>query len=75
MQEGKNCVTRDARVLCKEGFYLKKISNNADGAKVTSLLKFRVLISCLTLRVSCLSPLSRQNLPAPLKIEHTLSHR
>ena len=72
MQEGKNWVTRDARVLCKEGFYLKKISNNA---KVTSLLKFRVLISCLTSRVSCLSPLSRQNLPAPLKIEHTLSHR
>ena len=38
-----------------------------NGAKVTSLLKFRVLMSRLTSRVSCLSPSARQNFPAPLK--------
>ena len=39
------------------------------GTKVTSLLKFRVLTSCLTSRVSCLSPWARQNFPAPQKTE------
>ena len=42
------------------------------GAKVTSLLKFRVLTSCLTSLVNCLSPWARQNFPALLKIEQTL---
>ena len=45
------------------------------GIKMTSILKFRVLTSCLTSRVSCFSPWARQNFPAPLKIEQTLSHR
>ena len=46
-------------------------------AKVTSVMKFRVLslTSCLTLPVSYLSPLARQNFPALLKIEQSLSHR
>ena len=38
------------------------------GAKMTSLLKFGVLASLLTSRVSCPSPWARQNFPAPLKI-------
>ena len=45
------------------------------GAKVTSLLKVRILTSLLTSGVSCLSTLARQNFPALLKIEQTLSHR
>ena len=36
---------------------------------MTSPLKFRVLTSYLTSRVSCLSQRARQNFPAPLKIE------
>ena len=44
-------------------------------ALVTSLMKFRVMTSHLTSRVSCLSPWARQNFPAPLKLEQTLSHR
>ena len=39
------------------------------------LLKFRVLASLLTSHVSCLSPWTRQNFPASLKIEQTLSTR
>ena len=38
-------------------------------------LKFRVLTLLLTARVSCLSPWTKQNFPASLKIEETLSHR
>ena len=45
------------------------------GAKVTSLMKCRVLSSRLTSRLSCLSQWVRQNFPAPLKIEQTLSDR
>ena len=45
------------------------------GAKATLFLKFRVLTSLLTSRVSCPSPWARQNFPAPLKIEQALSHR
>ena len=41
------------------------------GEKVTSLLKFRVLISCLTLHASCLSPWARQNFPV---FEYTLEY-
>ena len=37
------------------------------GAKMTSLLKFKVLTSLLTSCVSCPSPWARQNCPAPLK--------
>ena len=33
------------------------------------------LKSFLTSRVSCLSPWTRQNFPAPLKVEQTLSFR
>ena len=42
---------------------------------MTSFLKFRVLTSHITLIVSYLSLLERQNFPAPLKIEQTLCHR
>ena len=50
---------------------LRRITANVircvrSGAKMTSLLKFRVLTSLLTSRVS--------DFPAPLKIEQTLSH-
>ena len=45
------------------------------GANMTSLLKFTVLKSLLTSRVSCPSRWARQNFPAPPKIEQTLSHR
>ena len=41
--------------------------------KMTSLLKIRVLTSLITSRVSCLGPWARQNIPALLKIEQTLS--
>ena len=47
------------------------------GAKMTSLLKFTVLTSLLTLRVSCPSQWARQNFPGPLKhvkIEQNLSY-
>ena len=45
------------------------------GAKVTLLLKFTVLTPLLMSHVSCPCPWARQNFPAPLKIEQTLSHR
>ena len=41
---------------------------------MTSLLKFSVLMSLLTSRASCLASWKRQNFPALLKIEQTLSH-
>ena len=42
---------------------------------MTSRLKFRVLTLLLTARVSCLGPWTKQNFPASLKTEKTLSHR
>ena len=42
---------------------------------MTSLLKFRVLMSLLTLHVSCPSPWARQNCPASLKSEQILPHK
>ena len=42
---------------------------------MTSLMKFRVLMSLLMSRVSCPSPWARQNFPTPLKIKQILSHR
>ena len=40
--------------------------------KVTSLLKFRILMSLLTSRVICLSPWARQKFSALPNIEQTL---
>ena len=40
---------------------------------MTLFLKFRVLASCLTSRVNCLSPWVSKNFLAPLEIEQTLS--
>ena len=43
------------------------------GAKVTSLMKFIVLMSFLRSCLSCLSQWARQSFSAPLKIEQTVS--
>ena len=41
---------------------------------VTSLLKFKILTSFLTWRVSCLGPWARKKYPTSLKLEQILSH-
>ena len=44
-------------------------------AHVTSHLKFRILTSFCTSRVSCVIPWARKKFPVPLQIRQILSHR